>query len=146
MYIKKIPNSLEYFYLFQNHHNGVILVTAWNAIRIGISVMPTDFYNKNPVSMMILVSHLYCTLRTYIPKASIQFLPCLSQSVTRKISITNPNSRPIGYAIKIFGDSNGCFTLEKFQPLVVVSARSSFTISVSFIAKTITPAKGMIFF
>ncbi|XP_014282271.1 cilia and flagella-associated protein 47 isoform X3 [Halyomorpha halys] len=128
----------------QNHHNGVILATAWNAIRLGLTVVPADFYNSNPIAMMILVCHLYSVMGTYIPQAVIQFLSCLSQSVTRKISVINPNSTPIGYAIKILGDSNGSFSIEKLRPVLVLAGKSSTTILVNFTARTITPVKAIL--
>ncbi|CAH1388641.1 unnamed protein product [Nezara viridula] len=128
----------------QSHHNGVLLATAWNAIRLGLTVVPTDFYHSNPISMMLLVCHLYMVMRSYVPQSTIQFLSCLSQSVTRKVSVINPNASSIGYAIKILGDPNGSFSLEKLRAVIVLAAKSAATIPINFTARTITPVKAIL--
>lgn len=63
-------------------------------------------------------------------------------SVTRKVTISNPNDKPIGYSLKVLGDHSKMFAIDKSRPIINVSPKSTVKISITFSAKKLTSVKG----
>ena len=73
-----LETHFERFYTFpsspeQCSHNAVILVGALKYIGIDYDIQPCDLCSENPISMILLVLHLYERMSAFSPKKTLMF-------------------------------------------------------------------------
>ncbi|KAL1124221.1 hypothetical protein AAG570_001991 [Ranatra chinensis] len=95
-----VPLHLQDIFLepegkYQNIHNAVALTQAWKKLRLGLSATPSWFSNPNPVQMLMLVTHLYTVLPSYVPRLTVFFSGSLSTHIDRVVSLNNPSNKVV---------------------------------------------------
>ncbi|XP_014478927.1 PREDICTED: uncharacterized protein LOC106746645 [Dinoponera quadriceps] len=94
-------------------HNAICLVTAWRKIRVGFIITPMQLVNPNEIQMLMLVTHLFQTLPTYVPNAKenssrLMFLT----AVLHEFILSSAYLLFCGCAIGPYFGSNQCIVLE----------------------------------
>ena len=75
------PSSPE-----QCSHNAIILVSALKYIGIDYDIQPNDLCSSNPISMILLVIHLYERMFAFKPEKTITFETVLNKTVNQQAS------------------------------------------------------------
>lgn len=133
---------MSFFINFQKHHNAVCLTRAWQAIRIGFSVYPSDFFPPNCVLMLMLSVHLYKVLPSYLPETIVKFSSSLTADTEHVIPLVNSSNSRNVYTIHIIGDPYQFFNIENYSPLIVLKPKEKYMINVRFSARKAKPVTG----
>ncbi|KAF6214873.1 hypothetical protein GE061_009617, partial [Apolygus lucorum] len=120
----------------ESQQNLGILSLAWNKIRIGLSMKPPDMTSPHSVKMIMLCCLLYSVLPTYLPHDTLSFEACLADTVHKHVKLTNPAEHSIGYTVEKF-DHYSAFSLANHKKGIYIKAGGSFTLDISFFAKSI---------
>ncbi len=67
-------------------HNALKVVNALRFIGVDYDIQAIDITDPNPISLMLLVMHLYHSLPQYIPKSTVEFVGPLHALVLRQVS------------------------------------------------------------
>ena len=68
-------------------HNALKVVNALRFIGVDYDIQAIDITDPNPISLMLLVMHLYHSLPQYIPKSTVEFVGPLHALVLRQVSM-----------------------------------------------------------
>ena len=126
-------------------HNALKVVNALQYIGIDYDIQAIDVTDPNPISLMLLVVHLYSELPHYLPKANVKFISGLHDQITRQIRLSNPSSKPVTYQALIAGHDAKDFTLPKGN-VISVPPKSINNVSVQFTSRYLRPAEASIVF
>ncbi|XP_076397543.1 cilia and flagella-associated protein 47 isoform X3 [Megachile rotundata] len=127
-------------------HNAICIVNTWRKIRLGFIISPLEIAYPNCVKLLMLVTYLYKTLPTYIPKAKIRFSCPLSEIATRQINFTNSTPHNVGFLVVLFGNSNKFFMTATSSPVIRLNAHETTVIKLQFHAKKIKKTKAYLLF
>lgn len=114
---------------------------AWNQIKLGFSVTPRDFVRPNPVKMIMLVAHLYKTLPSYQPAATVIFRATLNSSETQVVTLENQEESSITYSIEILPNMSS-FVLDDNKTTLVLKRKQRGQVTVRYTARNATKVDG----
>lgn len=68
-------------------HNALKLVSALRLLGIDYDIQAIDITDPNPISLLLLVIHLYNNLPHYLPKGNVDFVGALHTMVLRQVGL-----------------------------------------------------------
>ncbi|KAI6653286.1 hypothetical protein LOD99_3810 [Oopsacas minuta] len=95
-------------------HNASKIIESLQSILFDFEVTVSDLIMPNPIFMILLCTHLFIRLPSYLPKRDIEFegiLTPTNQSTTYEIKIENPSQKTLVYTAFLKGDDREFFTL-----------------------------------
>ncbi|XP_028326986.1 cilia- and flagella-associated protein 47-like isoform X3 [Gouania willdenowi] len=119
-------------------HNNIIVTQALTALGLNINIQPTDLSDPNPVQILILCAHLYERLPQYLPIDSISLSGGLHSTLSKKVRLKNPSSKPVGYHALIFGVDAHLFSLPD-GATVKITPKSTSEVTVNFRCSFLQP-------
>ncbi|XP_048506243.1 cilia and flagella-associated protein 47-like isoform X1 [Athalia rosae] len=144
-----IPDHFKNIYITPRnveeiHHNAICLTAAWRKIRLGFMITPAQITSPNCVQMVMLVTHLFRTLPTYLPSAKVQFCCPLSETLTRQISFTNATDYTVSYLFEFIGNEMNLFTAVTSKPVITLDAHGTGSFKIQFCARKIADTQAHI--
>ncbi|KAK2584069.1 hypothetical protein KPH14_006516 [Odynerus spinipes] len=130
------PRSIE-----EVLHNATCLVTGWTKIRLGFMITPSQIIHPNSVQMLMLVTHLFEILPSYVPKFKIRFSCPLSQTIVKQVTFSNPTDGVVEYLLLFIDNDNGFFSLMQAQSRIRINAHDNVQLKICFHAKKIKKTK-----
>ncbi|XP_073994983.1 cilia- and flagella-associated protein 47-like isoform X2 [Rhodnius prolixus] len=127
-------------------HNAELLTSVWWNIRLGLVVTPLHFKTSDQITMIIIVTHLYNNLRTYVPRSSLKLSTSLSTSITRRLILSNPSDSKIRFSLHKIGDTNDCFMITKPQNTITIQPKQKVALALSYSAKRLFKVKCVLVF
>ena len=70
----------------QCSHNAILIINALKYIGIDYDIQPSDLCSSNPISMILLVIHLYERMFAFKPKKTLTFETVLGESVLQQVN------------------------------------------------------------
>lgn len=114
---------------------------AWEQIKLGFSVTPRDFSRPNSIKMIMLVVHLYKTLPSYQPEATVKFKATLNCSETQVVTLENQEESAVTYSIEILPNMSN-FVLDDNKTQLVLKRKQKGRITVKYTARNATKVDG----
>uniref|UniRef100_A0A224XHC8 Putative calponin similarity domain-containing protein 2 isoform 1 n=1 Tax=Panstrongylus lignarius TaxID=156445 RepID=A0A224XHC8_9HEMI len=121
-------------------HNAQLLTLVWWNIRLGLVITPLHFQRTDQITMTFIVTHLYYSLRSYVPRSSLKLTASLSSTMIRKLSLTNPSDSKIRFILYKIGDINDCFEITKPHTITIAS-KQKISLVISYFAKRLFKVK-----
>ena len=97
-------------------HNASKIIGSLHSIAFDFDLTVSDIIMPNPIFMLLLCTHLFFRLPSYLPKRDISFDGTLTpenHSTTYEVKIENPSKKTLNYAVFIKGEDKEFFTLPK---------------------------------
>ena len=66
-------------------HNALKVVTAMRYAGMDYDIQAVDITDPNPIMMLLLCTHLFNTLPSYLPKDTMDFTGTLHSTVNRQV-------------------------------------------------------------
>ncbi|KAI4480245.1 hypothetical protein M0804_010243 [Polistes exclamans] len=122
-------------------HNATCLVTSWTTIRLGFKITPSQIVHPNSVQMLMLITHLFETLPSYLPKFKITFNCPLTETVVKQVTFTNLTDNPVDYLLLFIANKNHLFSLVQTQSKIRINAHDGVQVKICFHGKKIQNTK-----
>ena len=124
-------------------HNALKVVHALHYLRIEYDIQAIDITDPNPVSLLLLCHHLYENLPPYLPKANVEFVGGLHQTVLRQVKLSNPSAKSLTYTAMLAGRDAQDFSLPRGLQ-IDLSPKANVNVPVEFISRFLRPANAVL--
>ena len=97
-------------------HNASKIIESLQSIAFDFDITVSDIIMPNPIFMLLLCTHLFLRLPSYLPKKDINFEGTLTpenHSTTYEVKIENPSQKTLTYSVFVKGEDSDFFTLPK---------------------------------
>lgn len=110
---------------YEHHlHNSLKIVTALRSVGIDYDIQAMDITEANPICMLLFCTYLFQILPQYIPKNTLEFVGNLSQTITKKVKLSNPSGKAVHYIAAIVGGDAENFSLPEGNSVTIQPNRS----------------------
>ena len=127
-------------------HNASKLIESLQNIAFDFDVTVSDVIMPNPIFMLLLCTHLFLRLPSYLPKKDINFDGTLTpenHTTTYEVKIENPSQKTLTYSAFVQGEDSDFFTLPNGVH-IKVSPKGVTYLPVSYVVQFVSEKRALL--